>query len=233
MPPRLISAQFTGKICSQPTPFGAGRAMKILCDESCEMPPRVRDGIQDRFVAGDRELGHVVALTGTLRNHVIRLAVVREHVDSNLRILKVIRQVLLDRIASLFERQAGDVHLAVGGQVNSAVRTDEVLAADLLRARCRRERHRHDWIINVLRQPPANLGLRLVRRQTDHLHATIRRPQIDVAFRRDEERIRDRLIGKRIRHADQDRIERLQLMRRLRNNLHRLQKQNIGWLNHV
>ena len=85
-----MSSQLTGRICSQPTPFGAGRAIQIFVDESCDKPPIVRDRVEHRFVAGDRGFVDVVAEAGALRDDVVLLAVVGEDVDDHLRVFEIV-----------------------------------------------------------------------------------------------------------------------------------------------
>ena len=50
------------------------------------------------------ELGDIVAVAGTLRDDVVRFAVVREDVHSDLRRFKVFRQMLFHRFTCLIER---------------------------------------------------------------------------------------------------------------------------------
>ena len=108
-----------------------------------------------------------------------------------------------------------------------------MFALDLLRARGKRQRYRYLWLLEHLRQMLLNRGLRLIDRQADHLHSSIGRPKVDFALRIDGKGVGNRLIGKCAKHANQETIERLDFVRRLRHDLNRADLQDIRWFNDV
>ena len=92
------------------------------------------DGVEHRFVAGDREALNVVAKAGPLRDHVVDLAVVGVHVDRHQRRFQVLFQMFFNGLGGFLNRQARHVHLAVGAQVDRAVGGNQVFAGNLLLA---------------------------------------------------------------------------------------------------
>src|SRR5262249_59523127 len=81
-------------------------------------PADIVDRVQHRLVAGDRELEDRLPVAAAVGNDVVGLAVVGEHIDGELRLLEELRQILLDDVARLLQRQAGDVDTAIRAQAD-------------------------------------------------------------------------------------------------------------------
>ncbi len=135
----------------------------------------------------------------------------------------------LNERSGLIQVQASHADAAIGPQTDGPVRTDQVLALDLLHAVGQRQRDRHARVFQDIRpQVSLDLLLGLLERQSRHADHAVGRSQVDHSFRIDTELAGDGLLGQSIRHLDQQRVQWFDAIRRLGDNAQGVDQENIG-----
>ena len=111
-----------------------------------------------------------------LRDDVVHLTVVGKHVDRDLRVEQGLGKLIFDRLSGLANRQTGDVGAAIDTQIDGAIRSNNVLAANRLLT-CRLGQRNGDFRCFEDRfEMLGDRGGRLVDIQIDDLHLAVGRP---------------------------------------------------------